>query len=188
LILDVWLLIVHFINRASDTGVLNMVMRSTRLEFLIVTIAFVILLLCSRPPSPGNAEPTKPEISNLRTEVPDPVPVVVPAAIPTEPIKETPTAQIPPAPVNVPRPDPPQPPKPRTKRMASVDARNCPGLNYPQIMYGEVTADFVWDGNKSVLRKVCVVKGPGGVTSVWSFDDPGGAILTEIGEFPIDGQ
>ena len=163
-------------------------MRGTRLEFLIVTIAFVILLLCSRPPSPGNAEIAAVAPPNTETESPQPEPVVVPPAAAPQLLKETPAVQTPPAPVSIPRPDPPQPPKPKTKRMAMVDARNCPGLNYPEIMYGEVTADFVWDGSKSVLRKVCVVKGPGGVTTVWSFDDTHGAVVTEIGEFPADGQ
>jgi hypothetical protein len=165
-----------------------MVMRSTRLEFLIVTIAFVILLLSSRPPKSGNAEVAEPNISNLRSEISNPASVTTPPAPAVEAASPTPVAQTSAAPVRVAVPPPPAAPKYRTKRMAAVDARNCPGLNYPEIMYGEVTADFVWDGSKFVLHKVCVVKGPDGVTTVWNFDDPGGAILTEIGEAPADGQ
>ena len=72
--------------------------------------------------------------------------------------------------------------------MASVDARTCPGLNYPEVMYGEVTVRWVWDGSKLSPRKVCVVNQPDGVTTGGSFDDPSGATLTEIGELPADGQ
>jgi hypothetical protein len=167
-----------------------MVMRSTRLEFLIVTIAFVVLLLCSRPPKTGEAQTTEPMEPVAQPEVmaekPTAPPVAIPSAPAAQPAVEDPPRQTAPAVVSLPVPDRSPGPKPRTKRMASVDARNCPGLNYPEILYGEVTVRFVWDGNRSVPRKVCVVTGPDGVTTVWSFDDPGGAIVTEIGDFPAD--
>ncbi len=165
-----------------------MVMRSTRLEFLIVTIGFVILLLCSRPPRSGNAEPPQPESPVAAPETSTPVPAPVPEEPAVKIAAPSPSAQTPDVPVRVPEPKPAPAPQPATKRMASVDARHCPGLNFPEIMYGEVTVRWVWDGSKFVPRKVCVVNAPNGVTTVWSFDHPGGAILTEIGEAPADGQ
>jgi hypothetical protein len=160
-----------------------MVMRSTRLEFLIVTIAFVVLLLCSRPPKSGNAETPDPGISNPKCEISSPTPAPV-----VEPAVQSPARQTPSAPAVVAGPERPPALKSPTKRMASVDARNCPGLSYPDIMYGEVTVRWVWDGSKFVPRKVCVVKEPDGTTTAWSFDNPGSAILTEIGEVPADSQ
>ncbi len=159
-----------------------MVRHGTRLEFLIVTISFVILLLCSRPPQPGAAVTLEPEVSNLKSQVSNPSPPAGTVA----PAPEAPTAQASPAPVGLPQPEPPQAPKPATRRMATVDARNCPGLNYPEIMYGEVTVRWIWNGDKLVPRKVCLVREPGGATTVWSFDEPGDAVVTEIGEMPIE--
>jgi hypothetical protein len=165
-----------------------MVMRSTRLEFLIVTTAFVILLLCSRPPRPGSARTVEPEALDTRIPTVNPAPAVQTPMVAEESTHKMPAVQTPAAPVATIQPETPQTPKPAAKRMASVDARKCPGLNYRQIMYGEVTVRWVWDGTKLVPRKVCVVNEPGGTTSVWSFDDPGDAILTEIGDLPADGR
>jgi hypothetical protein len=167
-----------------------MMTRSTRLEFMIVTIAFVVLLLCSRPPKPGNAE-----TEDLASPTPQTTwTMLEPAASsPTSPVAET---TEPPEP-NIVEEAPIEPneillsdtsaaPKPQTKRMAVVDARACEGLGYNELMYGEVTVRWIWDGNRFVPRKVCVVKEPNGSTSVWSFDQPGKAVIKEIGEAPLD--
>jgi hypothetical protein len=159
-------------------------MRATRLELLIVTVAFVVLLLCSRPPNPGTARPIGPA-SPAAQSVPEPT-QKIDVKLPEE--RNIRQEQTPSAPVAMPRSEPAPQVKLHTKRMATVDARKCPGLKYRDIMYGEVTVRSVWDGSRFVLRKVCVVAESDGTTTVWSFDDPGDAVITEIGEAPADGQ
>jgi len=66
------------------------------------------------------------------------------------------------------------------KRMGMVDARNCGRLKYKDVMYGEVTVRWVWDGQKLVPRKVVEVKEKNGVTSIWSFDEHKDIVLSEI--------
>lgn len=63
-----------------------------------------------------------------------------------------------------------------------VDARNCVGLNYNQIMRGAVSTRMVWNGHTFVPQKVCVVREGGSVASVWSFEQSSGAIVSEIRE------
>ena len=67
---------------------------------------------------------------------------------------------------------------PPPPRVGAVDAR---GLD-KDVMYGEVTVRWVWNGTRFVPRKVCVVKEPNGVTSVWSFDQQGQAVLSELSD------
>jgi hypothetical protein len=64
--------------------------------------------------------------------------------------------------------------------MGVVDARNCVGLNYGQIMQGAVSTRMVWNGHTFVPQKVCVVKEGDSVTSVWSFEQSGSAVLSEL--------
>jgi hypothetical protein len=66
------------------------------------------------------------------------------------------------------------------KPLGLVDARKCPGLNYNDILYGEVTVRSVWDGARFVLHKVVVVREKSGAISTWSFDDRDDIVLTEI--------
>ncbi len=61
-----------------------------------------------------------------------------------------------------------------------VDARNCVGLNYNQIMRGAVSTRMVWNGHTFVPQKVCVVKEGDSVASVWSFEQSSGAIVSEL--------
>jgi|GEM_PF-2124010 len=63
-----------------------------------------------------------------------------------------------------------------------VDARNCVGLNYNQIMRGAVSTRMVWNGNTFVPQKVCVVKEGDSAASVWSFEQSSGAIISEFRE------
>jgi len=58
-----------------------------------------------------------------------------------------------------------------------VDARKCPGLNYNDILYGEVTVRWVWDGARFTPHKVVVVREKSGVVSTWNLDDD---VATEI--------
>ena len=66
------------------------------------------------------------------------------------------------------------------KRIAVVDARKCNGLKYKDLMYGEVTIQWVWEGGKSVPKKVCQVREPSGVISTWSFDNNDGIVISEL--------
>ncbi len=74
----------------------------------------------------------------------------------------------------------PIPPPPQMKPLGLVDARKCPGLNYDDILCGEVTVRWVWDGAGFVAHKVVVVREKSGVISTWSFDDRDDIVTTEI--------
>ncbi len=67
----------------------------------------------------------------------------------------------------------------RTKRVGIVDARNCDKLNYRDVMYGDVSVRWVWDGQRLAPQKVCVVPESNSVSSVWSFSQPNDATLSE---------
>jgi len=62
----------------------------------------------------------------------------------------------------------------------SVDATNCIGLDYDKIMYGLISTQDVWDGYEFTLQKVCTTDEGGGVSSSWSFEQPGCAIIKEL--------
>ncbi len=158
--------------------------RTTRLEFIIVTVAFLVLLLCSKPPRPGTADV---ELAELDVQASQGESLAVLPADPTPPVE-----------VNMPQPvdlgaPPPQelalevddvqetrPADVPVARQAVVDARRCEGLDYGQPMKGEITVRWVWDGQKLVPQKVCEVKEANGVTTVWRFDPQGKALLAEI--------
>jgi hypothetical protein len=61
-----------------------------------------------------------------------------------------------------------------------VDARNCVGLNYNQIMQGVVSIRMVWNGHTFFPQKVCVLKEGDSVASVWSFEQSSIAVLSEL--------
>ncbi len=163
--------------------------RTTRLEFIIVTVAFLVLLLCSKPPQPGSANV---DILNSPGPLSQDAPVVPLLEEPTPPIEVN---QPQPVGLEEPTPDAPdsqtdsepqaaEPAQP-LPRLATVDARNCDGLNYDRIMQGKITVRWVWDGQRLAPQKVCVVKGPDGTSTVWGFDQQGNAVLAEI-ETPAD--
>lgn len=168
--------------------------RTTRLEFIIVSMTFLALLLYSKPPRPGSAimegivpqtsistvpetppasELTIVESPNQTLEVDLPEPSLVEDASPQESNSQ--------AQSNLRQPTDPAPQVPR---LASVDARHCDNLQYDQIMQGEVTVRWVWNGHELVPQKVCVVHEPNGVSRVWRFDEQGNAILSEIQPAP----
>ena len=162
--------------------------RTTRLEFIIVTVAFLVLMLCSKPPRPGSAE-----VEDLRS--PQPAPREAAVAFLQEPapsieVNASEPARSDEAPVDEPTPETAngaaEPEAgPPVARMGTVDARNCTGLNYDNVMQGEITARWVWDGQRFTPEKVCVVQGPDGVSTVWSFEQQGEAVLSET-EAPSD--
>jgi hypothetical protein len=138
-----------------------------RLELALVAAGLLVLLFTSRPPKSGNAEvrlggvEAQVNTQPPQNDVPDPI------------VSTKPDAQ---APEQTPPADPP----PRPKRIGVVDARKTGNPKYKDIMYGEIGVRWVWDGQKSVPKKVCIVDEGNGVTSVWTFDDPDkNVIVTE---------
>jgi hypothetical protein len=131
-----------------------------RLELALVAAGLLILLFASKPPRSGNAEvrlggvEARVNTPSVQNDLPDPI---VSTGIETRVPDQTLPA------------DPPT----RPKRIGIVDARKTGNPKYKDIMYGEIAVRWVWDGQKSVPKKVCIVDEGRGVTSVWSFDDPG---------------
>ena len=160
--------------------------RTTRLELIIVITALLLLWFCSRPPTSGNAQtflgtaPTARE-TPLAEQPADSGSFTASQAF-VSPAGAS-AAEL--APASREPPEPPAPPQPRMRRIGIVDARNCDKLNYKDVMYGEVTVRSVWDGQKFVPRKVCIVREKDGSSSVWTFDEQDNIKLSEIEE-PIE--
>lgn len=163
-------------NNRTPIGIVTMWARATKIEFIIVSIALLVLLMCTKPPKSGNAdvgdfqgaissaERVTPESDPDRTDVSEeerPVDVASQARVAAMATDEAMVA--PPAP-----------------RIAAVDARGCSRLEYRDVMYGQVTVRWVWNGTKFVPHKVCVVEEEGGISSVWSFDQQDEASLSEL--------
>jgi hypothetical protein len=168
--------------------------QSTRLELAIVGAALLVLLFCRQPPKSGNAGIVKdtglmPQQAGRRLEdegqrtkdgtISSPVPAtgdlqtqdVRPPVV--NPSLDGATSDNTTAELTV-------PPQPKMKRVGVVDARKCNGLNYKDLMYGQITVKWVWNGQKLVPHKVCEVKEDNGVTTVWSFDERDDIVLSEI--------
>jgi hypothetical protein len=167
--------------------------QTTRLELTIVAATLLVLLLCRQPPKSGNADvrtdaqPTMQELTPGTEDgaqetnggpASDPLPATgdqqatgLPIAT-RAPSSSGPTSDNGGTASAV-------PPQPR-KRMAMVDARNCSRLKYKDVLYGEVTVRWVWNGKEFVPRKVIEVKEKNGVTSIWSFDEHKDIVLSEI--------
>jgi len=156
-----------------------MLSNSTRLELVIVAAMLLVLMLYSKPPRSGNAEVRTPsaempaQMSSSRQE---PAPIVADAAGASTQGSDGAAGLDGMPPVDV---------QPRAKRIGIVDARNCGNPKYKDLMYGEVTVRWVWNGGKFVPQKVCIVDEGNGVTSIWSFDQQNGVTVTERQE-PID--
>jgi hypothetical protein len=156
--------------------------RTTRLEFIIVTIAFLVLMLCSKPPRPGSAD-----VGHLNGQSP-PHQDATPVVLPEEPVPlieaDAPgIVQSEGLSTNGPAPQSGEEAagtERQVARLATVDARNCSGLKYDSVMQGEVTVRWVWDGQRFVPQKVCVVEGPDGRNTVWGFEQQGEAVLSEV--------
>jgi hypothetical protein len=158
--------------------------RATRVEFIIVSVALLVLLLCSNPPKSGKADvdDISGPGSNWPTEEVRPEPdssetseLSTPDMLELDTVEED-------APNDVPldtslldeaaeRP---------SARLAAVDARNCNSLDYKDVMYGEVTVRWIWNGTQFVPQKVCIVEEADGTSSVWSFDQQDTAVLSEV--------
>jgi hypothetical protein len=154
--------------------------QTTRLELVIVVTAMVLLWFCSRPPTSGNAQ-TFLDTASTSRETP----------LPEQPADSGNVTALPPsvspadsrtAETAAPSPEAAAPPPPRVRRIGIVDARNCEKLNYKDVMYGEVAVRSVWDGQRFVPRKVCIVRESDGTSSVWTFDEHDNIKLSEIQE------
>jgi hypothetical protein len=146
---------------------------TTRLELIIIAAALSVLFLCRQPPKSGNAgvpvdightPETGQRIGNEQMTAQDTT------ASDQESIATPDNTSAQPA----------VPPQPKKKPIAVVDATKCNGLKYKDLMYGEVTIQWVWEGGKRVPKKVCQVREPSGVISTWSFDNNDGIVITEL--------
>lgn len=162
----------------------------TRLEVVIIVAALAVLLFSKQPPQPGNADIRSDAESTTRS-LQDPIVLHEPSELPRSTNSPEPLTQPADAGFQSPSttetdnltPDPIPQPQPRPKRYAMVDARNCDSLKYPDVMYGQITVRWVWDGSRLAPQKVCEVKEASGIISVWSFDEQHeGVTLREIPE------
>jgi hypothetical protein len=166
--------------------------QTTRLELTIVAAALLVLVLCRQPPKSGNADvrnDAETAIQEPAPETENPAPGMSsgPASDPLSTTSDQQTSG-PQTSTVAPSSDTTSDnsaresalPVPPRKRMGMVDARNCGGLKYQDVLYGEVTVRWVWDGEKLVPRKVIQVKEKNGVTSIWSFDEHKDVVLSEI--------
>lgn len=147
--------------------------RATRVEIIIVSVVLLVLFMCSKPPKSGRAEVDEPadesavpasfiDEAEMDFQTPtDDTPNTIPDEASEEISTDSGAEEVPPPP-----------------RVGAVDAR---GLD-KDVMYGEITVRWVWNGTRFVPRKVCVVEEPNGVTSVWSFDQQGQAVLSELSD------
>jgi hypothetical protein len=141
-----------------------------RLELALVAAGLLVLLLTSKPPTSGNAEV---RLGDAQATINAPAArnAALDPMVSTDPQAQGSTEtraseQVLPA-------DLPPPPK----RVGVVDARRTGNPKYKDIMYGEIGVRWVWDGQKSVPKKVCIVDEGNGVTSVWTFDDPDRTVI-----------
>lgn len=169
-------------TQRADATMPNMPAKLTRLEVAIIVAALVVLLLSNRPPEPGNAE--------VRTGIEQAV--EIPGTlwqVQADPPQSSPIRaedfMTPPAAARTPDNSTAEPiPQPRPRLMGMVDARGCDSLKYPNIMYGEITVRWIWNGTKSELCKVCEVKDENGVVTVWSFDGRNDGVI--VSPIPAD--
>ncbi len=150
----------------------------TRLELVIIVAALAVLLLSKQPPQPGNADIRSDTDLTAKT-LHDPIVLQEPSELPQS--TDSPESLTQPADPGLPSslttetdnltPDSIPQPQPRPKRYAMVDARKCDSLKYPNVLYGQITVRWVWDGSRLAPQKVCEVKEANGIVSVWSFDE-----------------
>jgi hypothetical protein len=152
--------------------------RATRVEFIVVSVALLVLLLCSSPPKSGSADVgdisdqvrSSPDLSGDDSEDTPAVDMIDE----NEPNEVS---------LDVPLPDDATI-RQQVPRVAAVDARSCDGLDYKNVMYGQVTVRWVWNGTQFVPQKVCIVEEEDGGSSVWSFDQQEKAVLSELSGQP----
>ncbi len=158
----------------------------TRLELVIIVASLVVLLFSNQPPEPGNADVRRNieppadvrgqgPLSQVQLDSPRGGEVSADSSEARQPAAITPDN---PKMESVPRPEP------QSKRIGMVDARKCDSLKYPNLMYGEITVRWVWNGTKFEPQKVCEVRESNGIVTIWSFDDRHKGVV--ISELPPD--
>ena len=149
--------------RPAESGIAAILANSTRLELVVVAAVLLVLMLSNRAPRSGNAG-VRPGEAETPSSVGQSVsPVAIQGDDTGAPAEEMPPVEM----------------QPQTKRMAIVDARSTGNPKYKDLMYGEITVRWIWNGGKFVPQKVCVVDEGNGTTSVWSFDQQNGVTITE---------
>ena len=139
--------------------------QTTRLEFIIVAVALLVLLLCSQPPKYGNAEiltaPPEPAAGGPSDD-PSTQRDFEPAT--AEPLSESPRDEHAPASdINRPETD-------LSGRASSLSETQSPTDVQNREATGEVGVRYVWDGTRLVPQKVRIVDEGNGVRTVWSYD------------------
>ena len=150
--------------------------QTTRLEFIIVAVALLVLLMCSQPPKSGNANvpvpPSEPFADGGSDNPPvpgDSAPDLIEPASELQTETSAPTSEIPAVP-QTPQSTFTEPAQVRTVRLRSTAARNTAAPNNPKTPGEEVTVRYVWNGTKLVPQKVRIVDEGNGVRSIYSFD------------------
>ncbi len=147
--------------------------RATRVEIVIISAVFLVLFMCSKPPKSGRAE-----VDEVTADLPAPAPFADEAAYDSKPETdqsvdfkpdETPEE----SPVEFEDEEVPPPPT-----VGAVDGHG----RSKDVMHGEVTVRWIWNGVRFVPRKVCVVEEANGVSSVWSFDQQQEPVLSELSD------
>lgn len=166
----------------------NIPAKFTRLELVIIVAALVVLLFSNQPPERGSAE-IRTDTGLTAESRPDAIPQMQPGLSQSPTISEpeslravSPDTQSSSAPgtdnlttVSISQP------RPRPKRFATVDARKCDSLKYPNIMVGEITARRVWNGTTFEWDTVCEVRERNGTITLWNLNDRHeGVIITEL--------
>jgi hypothetical protein len=160
--------------------------RITRLELIIVVAALLLLVFFTRPPTSGSADIRQTDPLPAGQMSQDAQPTTgqpQPSGVPSSPAGVDTSATAAPTDIGTSDSDGAAlavPPPPKVKRIGMVDARNCTNLKYKDVMYGEVTVQWVWNGQKFEARKVLEVKEANGVTSIWTFDENDNIITTEL--------
>jgi len=146
--------------------------QTTRLEFIIVAVALLVLLMCSQPPRSGNANiqvppsepaatagsdnPAVPQNSASETAEPDSGRLTETST----PASDTPAGR---SSIIV-----------QTQAQAtpagSAAAQNATAVNNEEATSEEVAVRYVWDGTKLAPQKVRIVDEGNGVRSIYSFD------------------
>ena len=158
-------------------GIEKMLARTTKLEFLILSVGLLVLVFCSQPPQYGSAEVGHSQPVKLGSSWPpdDMAPMGNGNDLPASSSPSTENIERMALDAGSVPADSLGPP-----RMGTVDARNIRQSPYNDVMYGNVTVRWVWDGQRFVPQKVCVIEEKNGVSSVWSFDQQGDAVVSEI--------
>jgi hypothetical protein len=174
--------------------------QTTKLELIIVVAALVVLLLCRQPPKSGNAGvrmdagpaamQNTPQVrdaqmpSGAQRSMGDAGLKMAQGDLSAPQLSGTRSAVVNPSLDGTTSDNytggPAVPPEPKPRRIGMVDARRCNGLNYKDVMYGEITIQWVWNGQRVVPRKVILVREQSGATSIWAFDERDDVILSEI--------